>query len=158
MKEWELRTWSLFSIKLYLLLLLSISNDFSDYCGFLSLTEGYQQFRPCIIVSLTSKHSLGPETRWLKTGWTLFFLWSLPSESAQHSWARGSASRSEHPFLGLGKGAGKCPYWDSVFLLWDFNTHVGNGTKTWRGVIGRKSLLDLNPSGVQLLDFCADCS
>ena len=74
--------------------------------------------------------------------------------------AYGPNGSAEDPaFLGsLGGVLESAPTGDSIVLLGDFNAHVGRDSDTWRGVIGRNGPPDLNPSSVQLLDFCASCS
>lgn len=45
----------------------------------------------------------------------------------------------------------RVPPIDSVVVLGDFNAHIGNNGDTWRGMIGRNYLPDLNPCGETLL-------
>ena len=93
----------------------------------------------------TSTHSLGSRTQLLERGWTFFY----PGV------ARGERRQAGVGFLIAPQSA---PTGNSVVLLGDFNTNVGSKSVTWRGVIGRNGLPNLNPSGVLLLDFCASHS
>ncbi|CAF1534892.1 unnamed protein product [Adineta ricciae] len=48
------------------------------------------------------------------------------------------------------------PMTDSIFLIGDFNAHVGSDSQTWDGVIGPNGDQDINNQGKQLLDFCSN--
>ena len=65
-------------------------------------------------------------------------------------------SSAYRPFLNSLKGVLECaPPGDSLVLLGDFNAHVGSNSESWRDVVGKNGLRDLNPSDVLLLDVCA---
>lgn len=58
----------------------------------------------------------------------------------------------------LGRLLDSTPPGDIITLLWDLNSLLDNDNKTWKGMIGRYGLPDMNLSDVQLLHFCANHS
>ena len=43
---------------------------------------------------------------------------------------------------------------ESTALMGDFNAHVGTDAATWKGVIGKHGVTELNENGRYLLQFC----
>ena len=43
---------------------------------------------------------------------------------------------------------------ESTVLMGDFNAHVGTGTDTWKGMIGKHGVTGLNENGRYLLQLC----
>ncbi|KAK3531804.1 hypothetical protein QTP70_029732 [Hemibagrus guttatus] len=121
------------------------------------LVREVEQYR-LEIVGLDSMHSLGSGTQLLERGWTLFYS-GVPHGIGVSLlfWLVLPNGSVEYPtFLETLRGVLEgTPTGDSIVLLGDFNTHVGNNSDTWRGMIGRNGPPDLNSSGVLLLDFCA---
>ncbi|KAI3364048.1 hypothetical protein L3Q82_010874 [Scortum barcoo] len=112
------------------------------------------------VTSLGGKEPELSARRSLRGGWTLHYSGVAQGERragvglliapqlSHHVLEFTPNSSTEYPaFLesleGVLDGA---PTGDSIVLLGDFNAHVGNNSATWRGVIGRNSLPDLNPS------------
>lgn len=67
------------------------------------------------------------------------------------TWVNQIAAQIIQPSWSLWLASPRC---DCIVCLGDFNVHVVDNWKTWRGVILRNSLPDLSPNGVLLLDFC----
>lgn len=119
------------------------------------------------IVGPPSMHILGSGTQLLERDCTLFssaVVQSFPPWMTGLcpctfrlglglSWLMGrTATQSSRPMWRQSEGAGSQGLHHSTERLW---AHLGSNSNTWRGVIGRYSLSDLNLSSILLLDFWA---
>ena len=59
------------------------------------------------------------------------------------AYAPNSSSKYQTYLESFEKVLESAPTGNSIVLPGDFNTHVGNDSETWRGVIGRNGLPDL---------------
>ncbi|TWW77402.1 putative RNA-directed DNA polymerase from transposon BS [Takifugu flavidus] len=111
------------------------------------------------IVGLPSTDSKGSGTSLLDRGWTLYHFGHANGERRRDGVAILVAPRLSACILEFTPVNERSL--EGVLLLgvpsssWVTSMHVGSDSVTWRGVIGKNGLPNLNPSGVLLLDFCA---
>jgi len=56
----------------------------------------------------------------------------------------------------LDHAVSQIPIADKVVLLGDFNARVGTDSETWKGVIGKDGIGNVNANGLMLLSKCAE--
>jgi len=59
-------------------------------------------------------------------------------------------------YSALDHAVSQIPIADMVVLLGDFNARVGTDSETWKGVIGKDSIGNVNANGLMLLSKCAE--